>query len=162
MVTHENFKSLLPVNSTLRLVEELVTEFQQTPELLVIDDDPIYVEIFTKILEKCGCKVDSARSSVDAEILIEDRHFIRKPYDLIFLDLYIPTRNGPEILRCIREKMPEVPVVVVTGYPDSTKVQEALQYGYLGLVKKPLDFHEIERIFSSYKIALPTNPQNHK
>lgn len=73
----------------------------------------------------------------------------------MFLDLVMPPENGPGMLLRIKMDMPKVPVVIVTGYPDSDLLNECLKYGCLGMVKKPLDLMEIESVFMNYKVELP-------
>lgn len=140
---------------TLQLVQELVEEWRQSPEVLIVDDDQVYAHTFGALLTRCGCNVTICHDGQEAILAVDEHKSWKKPYDIIFLDLRIPVATGPEVLHHIKEMMPDVPVVIVTGYAESEMVQECLKYGYLGLVQKPLDLKEIEIIFNRHRIALP-------
>ncbi len=57
--------------------------------------------------------------------------------DLVLLDLQLPVMNGPEFLRELRKGNEAVPVVILTAYPDSKLMTEALRYGPFTLLAKP-------------------------
>ena len=139
----------------MELVRDLAQEWDKIPDVMVIDDEMALAKLFQQVLNSAGCNVDIATSSDEAIEKITYRGIIERPYDIIFLDLIVPPQHGPTILKHIRDVMPEVPVVIVTGYPDSEKVKEAMRYGFFGLVKKPLDFEELKVIFSRHRIHLP-------
>ena len=60
--------------------------------------------------------------------------------------------DGPEILREIRARCGDLPVIILTGYPDSDLMHEALQYSPLTLLAKPAD---PEKLISAARRALP-------
>jgi DNA-binding NtrC family response regulator len=64
-------------------------------------------------------------------------------YDLLFLDLKIPEMDGVELLKQIRTVKPEMPVMIITGYLESDLMMKALDYGPLGVMKKPLKGSDI-------------------
>ena len=69
----------------------------------------------------------------------------RDPPDLVILDLMMAGINGAQFLRELRTTHPSLPVVVVTGYPDSDLMAKAMNYGPLLLLAKPVDTAQLTR-----------------
>jgi DNA-binding NarL/FixJ family response regulator len=57
----------------------------------------------------------------------------------------MPNMNGPQFLAKLRETHPNLPVVIVTGYPDSDLMKQAMQYAPLMLLAKPAETDQLER-----------------
>jgi len=57
----------------------------------------------------------------------------------------MPEMNGPQFLEELRKKYPDLPVVIVTGYPDSELMKQAMHYAPLMLLEKPVDPDLLER-----------------
>jgi len=106
---------------------------EKQPCILVIDDDQVVRELIALFLEREGYQVILVSDGLEGLMHLED-----KAIDLILLDLKMPKMNGPEFLRRCREINPDLPVIVVTGYPDSILMMEAMQYGPLMMLAKPI------------------------
>ena len=79
-----------------------------------------------------------AEASSEGLELVKQRNF-----DLIFLDLKMPGMDGAELFRQIRMIKPELPVTIITGYPDSDMMARALAQGPFGVMNKPFGESEI-------------------
>jgi excisionase family DNA binding protein len=106
--------------------------------ILVIDDEPIIGQLFIDSLEKGNRQVTVASSSIEALGLVGNKHF-----DLIFLDLLIPELDGAELFRRIRQIDKQIPVVIITGYPDSEVMKRAMEHGPFMILKKPFTGDDI-------------------
>jgi len=106
--------------------------------ILVIDDDDLIRSIFKEILEEQGYTVVVADSTAKGLAYIVQRDF-----DLIFLDLKMSETDGAEILRQMKGIKDELPVVIITGYPDSEMMERAMEQGPLGVMLKPFDDSDI-------------------
>ena len=65
--------------------------------------------------------------------------------DVILLDLKMPDMNGPQFLEELRKTHPDLPVVIVTGYPNSELMQEAAKFAPVMLLAKPVENALLER-----------------
>lgn len=117
-------------------------EAQQRPEarkrVLVIDDEELDLELTGVAIEEAGFTAVAANSGLRAlEIMRQNLP------DIVLLDLKMPGMDGPTILREIRQAHGNLPVVLVTGYPDSDLVAEALEYGPVTLLRKPVNARQL-------------------
>ena len=113
---------------------------QGQPTVLVVDDDEALQNMFKLFLKKNGYSRLVVGTGKDAIAALDKQKF-----DLCFLDLQLPDVNGDQIYSVLKDKYPETPVVIITGYPDSEMMNNILKYGPVTVLKKPLkaeDLHE--------------------
>jgi excisionase family DNA binding protein len=102
-------------------------------QILVVDDDPIIGQFFTKILEPYKeFQVTVASSGQEALAVFSSQRF-----DMLFLDLVMPGMDGVEVLKNLRQLSPQIPVAIITGYPDSNLLVKAGQYSPCLSIFKP-------------------------
>ena len=119
--------------------------------ILVIDDDETICSLFKDTLEDAGYKVTAVTNSYEGLELVKN-----EDYDLVFLDLKMPGLDGAELLGQIRAVKPEMPVTVVTGYPESDLMMRALNYGPLGVMKKPFKGSDVLTTVRNYlRLGMP-------
>ena len=106
--------------------------------VLVIDDEPIVCHSVRKILNTQGCIVEEV---CDAENALQKMKLNR--YDLVLLDLKMPKKNGMELLKSIKTQYPDVPVIMITGYPSIEKAIEATRLGAFQFIPKPFTHNEL-------------------
>jgi excisionase family DNA binding protein len=111
--------------------------------VLIVDDNAEVGRIMSLIVEKIGYR---ARYVTDASEGL--KQVSRDAPDLILLDLVMPGMTGPEFLRELRVTFPDLPVVIVTAYPDSDLMKQATQYAPLMLLAKPVDADLLKRTVS--------------
>jgi excisionase family DNA binding protein len=108
--------------------------------VLVTDDDPLFSRSLYRLLRSQGHRPLLAQSGpVALEVVAAEK------VDLILLDLVMPGMTGPQFLQRLRLMEPDLPVVIVTGYPDGPLMQEAMDYAPLLLLPKPLDPNHLKR-----------------
>lgn len=107
--------------------------------ILVIDDIPDNSFLLQTLLEAEGYQVDVADSGTAGLAKIE-----AEPPDLVLLDVMMPDMNGYEVTQRIRHnpKLPFIPVVLVTGY-DQTTPADGFNVGADGFIRKPVDFNQL-------------------
>ena len=122
---------------------------QSLPEtaanILVIDDDETICSLFRDTLEVTGHTVVTASESSKGLELVKEHD-----YDLVLLDLMMPEMDGAELFRQIRMTKPELPVTIITGYPDSDLMMKALAYGPFSVMKKPFNSSDILSVVNNY------------
>ncbi|MCJ7655198.1 MAG: response regulator [Dehalococcoidia bacterium] len=106
--------------------------------ILVIDDEPVVGQLFRDSLDKNGCRVRTALSSPEALDLVA-----RQRFDLIFLDLVMPEFDGSELFRRIRKIDKQVPIAIITGYPNSELLVKAKEQGPFIIMIKPITDDDI-------------------
>ena len=117
---------------------------KRTPTVLVVDDDENVRELFARNLADSGCDTVLVESG---EMAVE--HVRAQRFDLIFLDLIMPRMNGVETFREILKGDPDAFVVIITAYPNSDLVWEALEVGPFTMMKKPIAVGQIRRVLRS-------------
>jgi excisionase family DNA binding protein len=117
----------------------LRTEAGGQPTVLVVDDDEALQEMFKLFLKKAGFSRLIVGNGKDALAALEKQRF-----DLCFLDLQLPDITGDEIYAVAKEKYPELPIVIITGYPDSEMMNNILKHGPVTVLKKPLKANDLQ------------------
>ena len=102
--------------------------------ILIIDDEAAIRESLDTLLSLEGYAVESAVDGVQGLVRIDTRL-----YDLVLLDLALPGQNGLEVLAQIRERQPELPVIMITAYGTVANVVDAMRAGAQNFVQKPWD-----------------------
>jgi excisionase family DNA binding protein len=110
------------------------------PTVLVVDDDAALQDLFKQFLKKVGLSRVVVGTGKDAVSSLEKQKF-----DLCFLDLNLPDMEGDEVYRQAKEIDPELPIVIITGYPDSDMLDRILQIGPVTVLKKPLKFEQLNQ-----------------
>jgi DNA-binding NtrC family response regulator len=100
--------------------------------VLVVDDEPAIRESLGDLLTDEGYAVETAPNATEGLRLYE-----AGGYDLLLLDLMMPDRPGMEVLREIRQKDRETPVLVITAYGSVPVAVEALKAGANDFFEKP-------------------------
>jgi len=106
--------------------------------ILVVDDDETIRILFKETLEELRHEVKVAEDSLKGLDLVTQLDF-----DLVFLDLKMPGMDGAELFRQMRIIKPRLPVIIITGYPNSEMMARALAQGPLGVMGKPFGESDI-------------------
>src|SRR6195952_4032553 len=81
--------------------------------LLLAEDDAILADALTEQLRHAGFETEHAPNGAVAEFLL-----LKQPWDLCILDLGLPMVDGLTVLQRVRQKKPELPVLVLTALDD--------------------------------------------
>ena len=109
----------------------------QGARILVVDDEPQIRHSLQTNLEKRNYDVTTAASGEEALEAIA-----RQKPDVVIVDLILPTIDGIELTRRIREQSP-VPIIVLSAIGDERKKVEALEFGADDYVTKPFGLEEL-------------------
>ncbi len=109
--------------------------------LLVVDDEPAVIALFTHIFRETNILIEGASTVREALAIIEEC-----PPDAVMLDVVLPDGNGLDAFRQMHEANPQVPVVMMTAGGDSETAIQAMQMGAMDYLIKPLSVNELEKI----------------
>jgi two-component system response regulator AtoC len=109
--------------------------------ILVVDDDANAREIFETKLAHSGYDVTTADSAEDALGKVK-----KVDPRVIITDLRMPGMDGLQLLEKVKESMPEVDVIVVTGHEDMTSAVSAMKAGAFDYIVKPVDLREVDAL----------------
>ncbi len=112
-----------------------------TARILIVDDEPIVVHSCRRILEAGGHTVDSTDNGLDALRRVDENG-----YDIVVLDIMMPQMNGLDVLQQIKERHPDVDVVMVTGLSQVQTAVKAMKLGAFDYLPKPFDPDELEHV----------------
>jgi len=110
----------------------------RTGEILIVDDEPNLRASLAMILERAGHRVTAASNAGEALQYLD-----AGPFDLVFLDLRMPETNGMRLLAMIREKNPDMPVLILTAHATLESAIEAVRKGARDYLLKPIDPNQI-------------------
>ena len=110
------------------------------PTVLVVDDDPALQTLFKQFLKKAGFGRIVVGSGAEAIA-----HAEKQDFDLVFLDLKLPDIPGDELYAKLKDIHPDLPIVIITGYPDSETLSKILASGPGTVIKKPIEFEQLNR-----------------
>lgn len=100
--------------------------------ILIVDDEPAQRQLLSGSLAK-EYAVTTAADGVEATQLL-----VSRSYDLIITDERMPRMDGIELIKWIREQMPEIPIIVLTAYGSIETAVEAMKLGAQEYLTKPL------------------------
>jgi two-component system response regulator AtoC len=110
--------------------------------VMVIDDDPGVRDYMEALVSRQGYRVYAAADGEQALARLDD---VRP--DLVTLDVVLPGMDGLETLRRIKQRMPEVPVVMLSGHGQARNIVEAMRLGASDFLRKPFEVEELELAF---------------
>jgi DNA-binding NtrC family response regulator len=103
-------------------------------KVLLVDDEQDFLDSLAERMRARGMDVTTTTSAEEAIKKAET-----ESYDAIVLDLMMPEMDGIEVLQAIKEKRPDVGIILLTGYATLDKGIEAMKMGAMDFVEKPAD-----------------------
>jgi DNA-binding response OmpR family regulator len=131
----------IPVNSTrLQVNKNAKNTWQEylLPRILVIDDDMSIRKTISMILEHAGYVVDTAENGEQA-IIKSNSSF----YNLALIDVLLPDMAGTKLLSLLKETVPKMRKVIITGYPALENAVESIDRGVDAYLTKPLNTQQL-------------------
>lgn len=112
----------------------------QPPRVLVVDDDENIRRAFHSFLRKEQVSMDAASSAEEAL-----RKLKQYPYDLVITDIKMRGQSGVTLSMRVKHMYGDLPVIVVTGYPDLISETEAKKLGADYFFLKPLELDKLRK-----------------
>jgi len=108
-------------------------------KILLLEDEYSLRISIEEFLEDIGYGVDGFMDGLDAYNAVYD-----KAYDLLLLDVNVPSLNGFELLKKLREDNIKIPAIFLTSMTDMSDLKEGYKRGCCDYIRKPFDLEELE------------------
>ena len=108
------------------------------PRLLVVDDDTVTCRLLADVFKRDGYTVIGETDPRRALARVTD-----EPVDLAILDVQMPEMDGLALLRGLRDRLPGLPVVIMTAFGSIDTAVQAIASGAVDYLSKPMDVEEI-------------------
>ncbi len=132
-LTHQPVKKERPAQAGL---------VKGTETVLLVDDEAMVLEVGKAMLAKLGYHVAAARGGRAAIDFLDTCGSIP---DLVILDLIMPDMNGEKTFGAIREKHPDLPVILSSGYTLDGQASKVMEKGCNGFIQKPFSLEELSK-----------------
>jgi CheY-like chemotaxis protein len=120
-------------------------------EILVVDDEPLTLNILTKMLTGLGYSVTGAMNGMEALELFESKNFL-----VVLTDIGMPLIDGNELISRLNRREMKPVIIVQTGHNDLAQVIDTMRRGVFDYIIKPVEMSDIafklERAFSIAEI----------
>lgn len=108
------------------------------PKVMVVDDDMNILAAFEDFLRRERCQMLSATTAEEALQKLQEN-----PVDVLVTDVRLKFQSGVTFLLHVKESLPKIPVIVITGYPDLITERDARAYGADYFFLKPLEIDKL-------------------
>jgi CheY-like chemotaxis protein len=123
-------------------------------KVLIVDDEKDFLDIISERLSARGMEVSTAASAEDALQMVEE-----VLYDVVIMDFMMPALDGFKALRLLKQKRPEVQIILLTGNVPEQKYIEAKRLGALDVIEKPPDLKVLIQKIKKSKKARSSAPE---
>jgi two-component system response regulator AtoC len=124
---------------------------QTQAHLLVVDDDPVFLDLLKEVLTKEGYEVTGALGGGEAIA-----KGMENPFDIVITDVRMEDKDGMEVLRAFKKHSPETTVIMITAFGSIETAIEAVREGAFDYISKPFKMDEmtltLRRAFEQRKL----------
>ena len=107
---------------------------------MFVDDVESVIEVASVILESAGNQVMTARDGIEALKVLETS---KDPVNLVITDIKMPNMDGIELAEKLREKYPDLPIIMTSGYAEDSELLNGQEAFSNYFVSKPFLVHEL-------------------
>jgi PAS domain S-box-containing protein len=113
--------------------------------VLVVDDEEVVREVCAAMIEDFGCRVITAVDGEDAMRILRD---CAEKIDLVLMDLTMPRMDGSTAAREMIRIMPDIKVVLSSGYSEHELSLRFAGLGFAGFIQKPFNLHDLRDLLT--------------
>jgi two-component system cell cycle response regulator DivK len=116
-------------------------------EILIVEDNPMNMELILDLLEFYGHSVTGAEDGIKALECLD-----RNKYDIILLDMQLPKMDGLEVLERIKQNpaIADIPVIAVTAHAMKGSEEHFIEKGCVDYISKPIDINKFRVLIEKY------------
>ncbi|MCC0063493.1 MAG: ActR/PrrA/RegA family redox response regulator transcription factor [Defluviimonas sp.] len=137
------------------MTENAEADLGSDRSLLLVDDDPVFLNRLARAMEKRGFETTAVESVAAGRSAAVAR---RPAYAIV--DLRLGDGNGLDVVEVLREQRPDCRVVVLTGYGAIATAVAAVKIGAVDYLAKPADAEDVVNALMARDGALPPPPDN--
>lgn len=125
--------------------------------ILIVEDDPVTLLIMKKFMDKYG-ECDIAIDGLEAVTTFSEALALKKPYELVCLDIYMPKVDGIEVFKIMRTTEKEMgidkeaKIIMITAVNDRQIIANATEAGCDTFVWKPIDMERLLQVMQELKL----------
>ena len=108
--------------------------------VMVVDDDDFIRLLAERVLTAEGYRVVSARDGFEAMDILAK---LGESVDVVVLDFVMPTMDGTQVLHALRKIVPNLPIIITSGFTENGGLRDLLSKGICGFIPKPLARHKL-------------------
>jgi len=109
--------------------------------ILVIDDESVVVDVLRGVLGKVGYRIHAADDATTGREMLASGH-----WDALLLDVMLPDADGLQMLRWVRERRPDLAVVMITAFGSVEDAVDAMNAGAFHYLTKPFKNDEVRHL----------------
>lgn len=119
-------------------------------QVLLVDDEIEFMQTLVKRMKKRGLNVQGVKSGEEALDALEEN-----PAHVVVLDVKMPGMSGIEVLKAIKQRMPQIEVIMLTGHASLELAMQGMESGAYDYLMKPMDLDELlYKIEDAYESCL--------
>lgn len=115
-------------------VQMMPGDTREVAGVLVVDDEPLILDVTKKMLDQMGYRVFSARSGTEALQIVTNR---KGKIHLTILDMEMPGMGGTQAFFELRKIDPDLRILICSGYDLDDRMRALMKAGAAGLIHKP-------------------------
>lgn len=119
------------------------------PHLLVVDDELVFRQEFTSLLQEEGYRVDAAGSVDNAMDMLG-----RQRFDVLLCDNKMPRKSGQVLVEAVLDRWPAMYVMNITGQPTERAARNMMEKGGLYFLSKPFRFDEARQVLDDIRAEM--------
>lgn len=120
------------------------------PTVLLADDEETVLDVVTRLLQSQGCRVIQAR---DGEQALERFREIAGAVSVALIDMTMPRQDGERVVQQLRALAPDLPVVLMSGFPEADVAPRYADLGLSGYLQKPFRLPAIVALLRKLKVV---------
>jgi len=111
--------------------------------VLVVEDEPMILEIWQELLATINCKVDISKDGDDGLSKVSSDY-----YDLVITDLKMPVKDGTDLINHLHQKKKKSKIILASGFEINEEELEELKVDHF--IQKPFDIHQELQVIQTF------------
>ncbi len=132
-----------------------IKDMEET-SVLIVEDEPRLRSILTEGVRECGFRATGVRTGEEALVAMQ-----AAPCDIAILDLNLPGMDGLQCFEKLKERWPDVAVVILTGFGTLDAAQRAIRLGVVEFLTKPASLGDLEKALHRAWRSVPAPVPEH-